>query len=45
MRWDFVPAAEVPEGEQARKAWLYEHWAAIDAWVEQHKPQLSARER
>ena len=45
MRWDFIPAAEVPEGEQARKAWLYEHWAAIDAWVEQHKPQLSARGR
>ena len=28
-----VPAAEVPEGDEARTAWLYEQWHEIDAWV------------
>lgn len=33
MRWWLVPAAEVPEGEEARIDWLYAWWARIDAWV------------
>jgi 1-acyl-sn-glycerol-3-phosphate acyltransferase len=42
MRWDFVPAAEVPRDSQAQQAWLYEHWAVMDAWVERNKPPVQA---
>ena len=38
LRWWFVPADSVPRDPAAQEDWLYEHWAAIDAWVEQHKP-------
>lgn len=34
MRWDFVPAAEVPRGREAQTAWLLARWAQMDAWVE-----------
>ena len=33
LRWDFVPAAEVPRDDQAQADWLYERWADIDAWI------------
>ena len=33
MRWWLVPAAEVPEGEEARIDWLFAWWARIDDWV------------
>ncbi len=33
MRWWRVPAAEVPQGEQAQIDWLYEWWQRIDDWV------------
>jgi 1-acyl-sn-glycerol-3-phosphate acyltransferase len=33
MRWDFVPADEVPRDPAEQEDWLYEHWAAIDRWV------------
>lgn len=33
LRWDFVPAAEVPRDPDAQVDWLYEHWAAVDQWV------------
>jgi hypothetical protein len=33
-----VPPADVPTGEQARIAWLYDWWARIDAWIAQHRP-------
>ncbi len=36
LRWDFVPAGEVPRQEQALVEWLYEHWHAMDAWVARH---------
>jgi 1-acyl-sn-glycerol-3-phosphate acyltransferase len=38
MRWDFVPAAEVPRGPGAQRQWLFEHWAEMDRWVERHRP-------
>jgi 1-acyl-sn-glycerol-3-phosphate acyltransferase len=34
MRWDFVPAADIPRGREAQTAWLFERWAEMDAWVE-----------
>lgn len=33
-RWDFVAAADVPQGREAQQGWLFERWAEIDAWVE-----------
>ena len=33
LRWDFVPAAEVPRDDDAQAAWLYDRWAGIDAWI------------
>jgi 1-acyl-sn-glycerol-3-phosphate acyltransferase len=30
--WRFA-AAEVPEGEEARTAWLYERWQQVDDWI------------
>jgi 1-acyl-sn-glycerol-3-phosphate acyltransferase len=30
--WRF-PAADVPRGEEARTAWLYERWQLLDDWV------------
>ena len=38
MRFWSVPPEEVPTGEQERVEWLYEWWARIDAWVEEHRP-------
>jgi 1-acyl-sn-glycerol-3-phosphate acyltransferase len=31
------PAAEVPAGEDARVAWLYERWQTVDDWVGENK--------
>jgi 1-acyl-sn-glycerol-3-phosphate acyltransferase len=28
-----APAAAIPEGEAARRSWLFERWAEVDAWV------------
>ncbi|MEU4426308.1 1-acyl-sn-glycerol-3-phosphate acyltransferase [Actinoplanes sp. NPDC024001] len=39
MRFWSVPPEEVPAGEQERVEWLYDWWARIDAWVEEHKPE------
>ena len=39
MRFWSVPPDEVPAGEQERVEWLYDWWARIDAWIEQHKPE------
>jgi 1-acyl-sn-glycerol-3-phosphate acyltransferase len=36
MRWDFVPAAEVPRDRAAQEDWLFDHWAQIDRWVAAH---------
>ena len=33
MRWDFVPAAEVPRDRGAQEDWLFDHWAQIDQWI------------
>ena len=38
MRFWSVPPEEVPAGEEARIAWLYDWWARIDAWIEEHRP-------
>ena len=33
LRWDFVPAAEVPRDPAEQVDWLYAHWAEVDAWI------------
>jgi 1-acyl-sn-glycerol-3-phosphate acyltransferase len=42
MRWDFVPASEVPRGREAQADWLFERWAQMDAWIADHRPPLHA---
>jgi hypothetical protein len=37
MRWDFVPAAEVPRGREAQAGWLFERWAEMDQWIERNR--------
>jgi Acyltransferase len=39
MRFWSVPPEEIPAGEQERIAWLYDWWARIDAWIEEHRPE------
>jgi 1-acyl-sn-glycerol-3-phosphate acyltransferase len=31
-----MPAAEIPDGRDARLAWLHENWVRVDAWVGAH---------
>jgi 1-acyl-sn-glycerol-3-phosphate acyltransferase len=38
MRFWSVEPADVPVGEEARIAWLYDWWARIDAWITEHRP-------
>ncbi|GIE93973.1 1-acyl-sn-glycerol-3-phosphate acyltransferase [Paractinoplanes rishiriensis] len=38
MRFWSVPPEEIPAGEEERVAWLYDWWARIDAWIEEHRP-------
>ena len=34
LRWEFVPAADVPKDDpQALERWLYERWSDIDRWI------------
>jgi 1-acyl-sn-glycerol-3-phosphate acyltransferase len=41
MRAWRVPRAEIPDGLDARAAWLFDWFARIDAWIDAH-PELSA---
>jgi hypothetical protein len=45
MRFWSVPPEEVPVGEQDRITWLYDWWALIDGWIEQHQPEDAGRVR
>ena len=38
MRFWSVPPEEVPVGEEARIAWLYDWWALIDVWITENRP-------
>ncbi|WP_256788009.1 1-acyl-sn-glycerol-3-phosphate acyltransferase [Frankia sp. AvcI1] len=33
LRWWWVPAAEIPGPERARRQWLTMHWAVVNAWI------------
>ena len=37
VRWWIVPEEELPDGEEERIDWLFEHWASVDKWVEENK--------
>ncbi|ROP32240.1 acyltransferase-like protein [Couchioplanes caeruleus] len=39
MRFWSVPPEEIPVGEAERIAWLYDWWARIDAWIDEHGPR------
>jgi 1-acyl-sn-glycerol-3-phosphate acyltransferase len=39
MRFWSLDPEDVPAGEQERIAWLYDWWARIDAWIEEHRPR------
>jgi 1-acyl-sn-glycerol-3-phosphate acyltransferase len=38
MRFWSVPPEEVPIGREERIEWLYDWWARIDEWIEEHRP-------
>jgi 1-acyl-sn-glycerol-3-phosphate acyltransferase len=38
MRFWSVPPEEVPTTEAERITWLYDWWARIDAWIDEHRP-------
>jgi 1-acyl-sn-glycerol-3-phosphate acyltransferase len=38
VRWWIVPEEDVPDAEEEQIDWLFEHWAAIDKWIEANKP-------
>ena len=38
MRWDFVPAAEVPRDRDEQADWLFDRWAEMDRWIEGSAP-------
>ena len=33
LRWEFVPAAEVPRERGELERWLYERWSDFDRWI------------
>jgi len=33
MRWEFVPAEQVPREREELERWLYARWAGIDRWL------------
>ena len=37
MRWDFVPAAEVPRDREEQAAWLFARWAEMDRWIAENQ--------
>jgi 1-acyl-sn-glycerol-3-phosphate acyltransferase len=37
MRWWSVDAADVPKGREERVEWLFDWWARIDQWIEEHR--------
>ncbi len=45
MRWWRVPRTEIPAGREAQVEWLFDWWARIDDWVEQHQPVELPRPR
>ncbi len=38
MRWWRVPREDIPTGRDAQIEWLFDWWAQIDEWIEQHRP-------
>ena len=38
MRWWVLPREEIPAGREERIEWLFDWWATVDAWVEEHRP-------
>ncbi len=37
------PAADVPAGDDARTAWLYEQWQTVDDWIDAHWAEVEGR--
>lgn len=33
LRWDFIPADDVPRDPEQQMTWLYDHWQQMDAWI------------
>lgn len=38
MGWWRIPREEIPEGREERIVWLFEWWARVDTWIDEHKP-------
>lgn len=43
IRFRRYDAEAIPEGDEAKIAWLYERWAEVNAWVEVMKRKTEAR--
>jgi 1-acyl-sn-glycerol-3-phosphate acyltransferase len=43
MRWNFIPAADIPDDEDEFVDWLFDWWADIDRWIRSHdQPEQAA---
>jgi 1-acyl-sn-glycerol-3-phosphate acyltransferase len=38
MGWWRIPREDIPTEREARIDWLYEWWARVDHWVDEHRP-------
>lgn len=45
MGWWRIPREEIPAGREERIDWLFEWWATVDAWVDEHRPVDLTRKR
>ncbi len=44
MGWWRIPRAEIPADRAGQIEWLFEWWARVDQWVEEHRPTDLPRE-
>jgi 1-acyl-sn-glycerol-3-phosphate acyltransferase len=45
MGWWRIPREEVPTGREERIDWLFEWWARLDDWIDEHRPVDLPRRR
>lgn len=45
IRFRAVPASALPEGDEARKTWLFEQWMKVDEYIEAHQAGLHSQKK
>ncbi len=43
LKWEFVPAQDVPRDPDAQVDWLFDRWSDMDRWIGQHRQQDARR--